>query len=288
MKPTVLTFATTALITAGLSTNALTIASEDFDGGALNLTSSSVPTLDGGGGDTHAVGATQAWPTTGGTPFSIADNSTGDVGDTTAFAGDTEGIFGVNSDFTNNFLGISDSDEFGTVTSTWTFDISGATNALTLSIDMGSMEGSTFGYGSDTLFTFSYAIDGGSSTNAFTIAPGGSYTYRLLDDGSSQTEDTALLVSGDGTVIKTLADTGLTAANTYLDKTPASGAGAGQLDTFSTSIVGSGNELVLTLNAFIPFEAAAFDNIAITEVPEPSSLALLGLGGLLVARRRRG
>ena len=61
------------------------IASENFDGGATNLTSSVVPTIDGGGGDTFAVGATVAWPTTGGTPFAIADNSVGDVGDTTAF-----------------------------------------------------------------------------------------------------------------------------------------------------------------------------------------------------------
>jgi hypothetical protein len=33
--------------------------------------------------------------------------------------------------------------------------------------------------------------------------------------------------------------------------------------------------------------AGGFENARITIVPEPSSLALLGLGGLLIARRRR-
>jgi hypothetical protein len=122
------------------------VASEDFDGGATNLVNSNVPTLDGGGGDSFAVGATAAWPTTGGTPFSLADNSVGDVGDTTSFPGDTEGVFGQNSNFDNRFLGISDTrdDEAvfdgNPVTATWTFDISGFTD-LAMSIDMGSMEG---------------------------------------------------------------------------------------------------------------------------------------------------
>ena len=35
-------------------------------------------------------------------------------------------------------------------------------------------------------------------------------------------------------------------------------------------------------------ERTGFDEFAVTEVPEPSSLALLAMGGLLIARRRRG
>ncbi|MGB0768059.1 MAG: PEP-CTERM sorting domain-containing protein [Phycisphaeraceae bacterium] len=35
-------------------------------------------------------------------------------------------------------------------------------------------------------------------------------------------------------------------------------------------------------------DTVRFDDITITGVPEPGSLALLGLGGLLIARRRRG
>ena len=33
---------------------------------------------------------------------------------------------------------------------------------------------------------------------------------------------------------------------------------------------------------------AISDTLTVTEVPEPSSIALLGLGGLMIARRRRG
>ena len=38
------------------------VAGEDFDGAALNLTNSVVPTLDGGPGDFFGVGSRNAWP----------------------------------------------------------------------------------------------------------------------------------------------------------------------------------------------------------------------------------
>lgn len=282
-----------AALTPAAHSQLLMIAGEDFDGGALNLVSSVVPTLDGGGGDTFAVGATQAWPTTGGTPFSLTDNSVADIGDTTLFAGDNEGVYGVNSSITNNFLGISDTREWTTeTTATWTFDISSATAPLQLRVGMGSMEGSTFAYNDATLLTFTVSIDGGAAQNAFIVTAdvsGDGYTYRAMDGGLVVVANAnALLVSGDNPVSKLLAEDGSLAADLFLDKTPASGAGAGVLDSFATSLNGSGSQLVLTLTASLPFEAMAIDNIAVYQVPEPGTFALLaGMAGLFLVIRRR-
>lgn len=48
-----------------------------------------------------------------------------------------------------------------------------------------------------------------------------------------------------------------------------------------------GSTLSVLLNNFAAGDTVYFDNIEITAVPEPGSLALLGMGTLLVARRRR-
>lgn len=48
-----------------------------------------------------------------------------------------------------------------------------------------------------------------------------------------------------------------------------------------------GSTLTVLLNNFATGDTVYFDNIEITAVPEPGSLALLGMGTLLVARRRR-
>jgi hypothetical protein len=291
MKRTLLTLSAAALMGVTPAAFGVIVASENFDGGALNLITSTVPTLDGGPGDSFAVGRTAAWPTAGGTPFSLVDTSVGAVGDSGAFPGDAEGVYGVNSNFNNHFLGLSDSDEFGAAqTASWTFNVAGFTN-LELAIGMGSMEGSTFTYDPTTHFTFQVSIDAGPVQTAFSVVPnaaGDGYAYRALDDGNVVVANTsALWVTGDNPVTKILADTLAPAGNTFVDKSPASGSGAGQLDSFTTAINGSGSQLVLTMTANLPFEAIAFDDFVITGVPEPGTLGLLALGAVVGFIRRR-
>jgi hypothetical protein len=85
-----------------------------------------------------------------------------------------------------------------------------------------------------------------------------------MDDGDPSGGGRLLVVNGPNGVLKRLAENGSVASNTFLDKAPAAGPGAGKLDTFTTSLSGSGSTLVLTMVADVPFEAMAFDNIRIT------------------------
>lgn len=275
------------------------IASEDFDGGAIGLLSSSVPALDGGPGDYFGVGDLATWPQgfPPGVPFSLTDDSLIDIAGGTrttgnAFSADNEGIFGQARGVNDAFFAISDSDEFGAgQTASWSFDISGATQ-LGLSIDLGGISSDSFGgFGAGTFINFEVSIDGGTSVLALSInqvaAGTGGFITRLMDLGTASGGGALLEASGVNGVVKTLADTGLPAGNLFLDKTPASGAGAGLMDTFSTAISGTGSVLTITMTADLAFEGAAFDNIVITGIPAPASIALLGLGGLVATRRRR-
>lgn len=236
------------------------VAGEDFDGRAVNLISSI--------GDDSVIGYSG-----GGAPFPA----------------DTEGIYGMNSHFDNHFFAISDSDEFGPdQMAQWTFDISGFTH-LHVRIGMGGISNDSFGgYDPATDLVFTAQIDGGPIQTVFdldAIDPTG-FLVRLMDDGGQGGGGRLLEVFGANLVDKFLAESGTIATNEYLDKTPASGPGAGELDVFSTFVNGSGGELVLRLTADMPFEAMVFDNIVIKGVPEPATLALLVLGGLALVRRR--
>ena len=196
----------------------------------------------------------------------------------------------MNSDLDNNYFAISDSDEFGAdQTANWTFNISGFTD-LSMSMDMGGISNDSFGgYALGVGMTLTAQIDGGPLQVVFdarAIDPTGFLT-RLMDSGAQSGGGRLLEALGDNPVIKLLAEDGSVADNTYLDKTPGPGEGAGLLDTYLTNLNGSGSTLVLTLTADMPFEAMVFDNLVIYGVPTPGAAFLLAFGGMVATRRRR-
>ncbi|WP_166832093.1 beta strand repeat-containing protein [Thalassoroseus pseudoceratinae] len=257
----------------GTSPPANLVAQQDFDGGEVNLVTGFDPSsdnLDGGAGDFFGVGSRNAWPQgfpNPGVPFSLADDTVFGYSSGTANPSDTEGIFGQNADLDNDYFALSDSDEFGTdQTASWTFDISGASN-LGIMIDIGARMDSAFDYSDDTILTFTASIDGGTAQTLFSIAPVannlGSGSLRPLDNGTNDDPAEVLLATGDAVITKEFAEgtTSTTAADLYLDKSLSAD---GSLDTFLTSIAGTGSNLTITFTANLPFEVAVFDNIIIT------------------------
>ena len=285
-----------------------TVGLMDFDGTMTGVISGFTPAdnLDDGGGDFFGIGDLANWPQglpTPGIPFSIGDDSVIDISEGTrdpanAFPGDNEGVFGQERDPEDGFFAISDTrDAAGNLgappTAEWVFDVSGYTD-LALSIDMGAQANDSFGGFSDaTLVTFEYSIDGSAFATAFSIAPNsdfGTFGYRAMDSGLVPPvgDNGPLQATGPNAITKFGAD-GSFPADTFLNKSPADGTGAGELDSFLTEIVGTGDELTLRLTADLPFEAMVFDNIEITGnlVPEPASATLLGLALLSLAGLRR-
>lgn len=253
-----------------------------------------VNNLDGGAGDFWGVGSRNAWPQgfpSPGVPFSIADDSVFGYANGTPFTGDAEGIFGQNSDLDNDFFAISDSDEFmSSQIAIWKFDISTALKQLAVCIDFGSDIDDSFGYATGTFIKVEASIDGGAAQTLFYFTPGShsfpSGHFRPMDSGTNEDPQNLLFATGDATITKHFADGGSSSApgDLYLDKSVVA---TGALDTFETTVAGLGNELTLTLTANFPFEAAVLDNIVIKDIPSPSSLAALAIGGLVLMRRRR-
>lgn len=138
-------------------------------------------------------------------------------------------------------------------------------------------------WGANNLFN---ATGSGSDTATWTFLNLTNGTYEVAvsyADGGNRATDSPFTINGTTTI-----DINQTVAPNDLVIVNPVGSSDEDFEILSSSIVVTSNTLTVTLTD--DAEASRFviaDAVAIRLVPEPSSLALLGLGGLLVASRRR-
>lgn len=165
---------------------------------------------------------------------------------------------------TEDILGFEDSTSTSTITSS---SNSHRTNATT-STD-------ALGINSDG--------NGGHSGEATNFNPGEAWVFSFDTDLTlTSIEFESMNETGIGATISSSAfsDINLTQASL----------GAGDVYTFGNLAVSAGTELTITATTTEAFEAGAgwrIESLTVNPVPEPSSTALIGLGGLALLLRRR-
>ncbi len=257
----------------------------DANVNVTGVVSNQDPTLFPAGDMANMGNRTVLQPNGFGLPFAITDDSVTPAMGNSVFPADSNAVVGEAK--TDNFFGVVDtinpSANPDVAVIEWTFDIAG-NPVCRIDLDAGAMgdfEGpeaaSMFGAVED-FYRFEILIDGVLFGTIFEARANEdlAQTYRAFDNGAIFTLDDPLVDIVSGTV---------------LNKADAV---SGAMDTFSVLLPFlTGSELTLRFTAETDggSEAFAFDNVVLYTIPEPTSVALAGIGlagiGLVALRRRR-
>ena len=253
MKRTLFGLTTAALMAIGTTSYANTIvAFDNFGGDDLNLTSFTGEAAFSSAGDGF-----NEYDSGEGAPFALLDDTLG------VFTPDTLGIVVNAADGSayDAFFGAVDTqngDNSGVITATWVFDVTGSTD-LEVSFDIAAMGD----FETSDVYTVSVQIDGGTPVSIDLLVDESLTQNYILASGTSVDLDDPMQIGAT------------TLTNVF--------------QTFSTGNLGAGDTVTITVDAQLDggSEAIALDNVTITNIPEPTSLALLALGGITMLRRRR-
>jgi hypothetical protein len=231
LRKTVICVAVISVLAVGRPCLADIIGREDFDGGAVNLLSTTnVFDFDSGGGsDGDVFGRVTRFAGGLGTgmPSDVADDSVVDVSGGGVSPGDLLGIAGQH---TSGFFAMNDMDGAGApgfTDATWTFDISSALSIDNIQVDLAAM--GDFESASSDGFLIEARVDANPFREIFRVRTNESAfkDYRPMDDGGVFSDDDPLEVFIDEAVMSV----------GFLDKAiPATGV----FDTYtSTALSGS-------------------------------------------------